>query len=275
VSSGGSPIRVKEAAGRCPVPAGGYAAGMDLGLHGRVALVTGASRGIGFGIARTLAAEGARVAMSSATRERIEAAAVETGGRPYVHDTHDLDGAPRLVERVGQEVGPVDVLVLNTGGPPGADPLEFTRDQWRDAHRELMLGPMALIQAALPAMRERRFGRVLNISSSAAREPIPNLMLSSAHRSGMLATFKTLSRAVAADGVTFNTILPGRIATDRLAHLYGSLDEAEAVARDEVPAGRLGTVDEIAAAAAFLCSEQASYVTGVALLVDGGLTRFT
>jgi 3-oxoacyl-[acyl-carrier protein] reductase len=188
---------------------------------------------------------------------------------------NDHDAAPRLVESVAQDLGPPDLLVLNTGGPPGGDPLEFTQDQWRDAHRELMLGPMALIEAALPAMRERGFGRVLNISSSAAREPIPNLMLSSAHRSGMLATFKTLARTIAADGVTFNTILPGRIATDRIKHLYGSIEQAEAVAKDEVPAGRLGTVDEIASAAAFLCSEQASYVTGVALLVDGGLTRFT
>jgi 3-oxoacyl-[acyl-carrier protein] reductase len=248
---------------------------MDLGLDGRVALVTGASRGIGFGIARALAAEGASVAVSSPTRERIEAAAAEIEARPYVHDTNDLDGAPRLVESVTQELGPPDVLVFNTGGPPGGDPVEFTRDQWRDAHRELMLGPMALIEAALPAMRDRSFGRVLNISSSAAREPIPNLMLSSAHRSGMLATFKTLARKLAADGVTFNTILPGRIATDRISHLYGSIEQAEAVAKDEVPAGRLGTVEEIAAAAAFLCSAQASYVTGVALLVDGGLTRFT
>jgi 3-oxoacyl-[acyl-carrier protein] reductase len=248
---------------------------MDLGLDGRVALVTGASRGIGFGIARTLAAEGARVAISSTTRERIEAAAAEVGARAYVHDTMDLDGAPRLVERVEEELGPVDVLVANTGGPAGGDPLEFTREQWQDAHRELMLGPMALIQAAVPGMRERGFGRILNISSSAAREPIPNLMMSSAHRSGMLATFNTLARRLAADGITFNTILPGRIATERLKHLYNSLEEAEAVAREEVPARRLGTVDEVAAAAAFLCSEQASYVTGVALLVDGGLTRLT
>jgi 3-oxoacyl-[acyl-carrier protein] reductase len=248
---------------------------MDLGLDGRVALVTGASRGIGFGIARALAAEGAGVAVSSPTRERIEAAAAEIGARPYVHDMNDLDAAPRLVESVSRDLGPVEVLVLNTGGPSGGDPLEFTHDQWRDAHRELMLGPMALIEAALPTMRERSFGRVLSISSSAAREPIPNLMMSSAHRSGMLATFKTLARKLAGDGVTFNAILPGRIATDRLTHLYGTLEEAEAVAKDEVPAGRLGTVDEIAAAAAFLCSEQASYVTGVALLVDGGLTRFT
>jgi 3-oxoacyl-[acyl-carrier protein] reductase len=164
------------------------------------------------------------------------------------------------------------VLVANTGGPPGGDPLEFTREQWQEAHRELMLGPMALIQAVLPGMRERRYGRILNISSSAAREPIPNLMMSSAHRSGMLATFKTVARRVASDGVTCNTILPGRIATDRMTHLYNSLEEAEAVAREEVPAARLGTVEEVAAAAAFLCSGPASYVTGIWLLVDGGLT---
>jgi 3-oxoacyl-[acyl-carrier protein] reductase len=246
---------------------------MDLGLEGRVALVTGASQGIGFGIASVLAAEGARVAMSSSSRERIESAAAEIGARGYVHDTNDLDAAPGLVEQVERDLGPVDVLVFNTGGPGGGDPLEFTREQWQAAHRELMLGPMALIEAVMPGMRERGFGRVLNISSSAAREPIPNLMMSSAHRSGMLATFKTLARRVAADGVTLNTILPGRIATDRISHLYGSIEEAEEVAREEVPAGRLGTVEEIASASAFLCSERASYVTGVWLLVDGGLTR--
>jgi 3-oxoacyl-[acyl-carrier protein] reductase len=246
---------------------------MDLGLDGRVALVTGASRGIGFGIAGALAAEGARVAVSSSSRERIESAAAELGARAYVHDTNDLDAAPALLEQVERELGPLDVLVTNTGGPPGGDPLGFTREQWQAAQRELMLGPMALIERALPGMRERGFGRILNISSSAAREPIPNLMLSSAHRSGMLATFRTIARAVAGDGVTLNTILPGRIATDRLAQLHGSLEQAEEAARDEVPAGRLGTLEEISAAAAFLCSQRASYVTGVSLLVDGGLTR--
>jgi 3-oxoacyl-[acyl-carrier protein] reductase len=244
---------------------------MDLGLEGRVALVTGASQGIGFAVARSLADEGARVAVSSRSRENIEAAASEIGARPYVHDMSDLDEAPALLQSIEGDLGPLAVLVTNTGGPPGGDPLEFTREQWQDAHRELMLGPMALIEGALPGMRERGFGRILNISSSAAREPIPGLMLSSAHRAGMLATFRTVAGKVAADGVTLNTILPGRIATSRLEHIYGSLDEAEKVAREEVPAARLGRAEEIAATAAFLCSAPASYVTAQAVAVDGGL----
>jgi 3-oxoacyl-[acyl-carrier protein] reductase len=246
---------------------------MELGIEGRVALVTGASQGMARAIAEAIAAEGARVAISSRSRERIDAVAAEIGARSYVHDTNDLDGAPALVDSVSRDLGPVEILVTNTGGPPGGDPLEFTRDQWRAAHSELVLGPMALIEAALPAMRERGFGRILNISSTAAREPISGLMLSGAHRSGMLATFRTLGAKLAGEGVTLNTILPGRIATDRQAALYGSLDEAEKVARDEVPARRLGRVEEIAAAAVFLCSEPASYITAQALAVDGGLMK--
>jgi 3-oxoacyl-[acyl-carrier protein] reductase len=247
---------------------------MDLGLEGKVALVTGASQGIGRAVARALVDEGAQVAVSSRSRERIDRAAAEVGAAgAYVHDMADLDAAPALLESVEQELGPLAVLVANTGGPPGGEPLEFTREQWQNAHRELMLGPMALIEPALAGMRERGYGRILNISSTAAREPIPALMLSSAHRSGMLATFRTIAAKVAADGVTLNTILPGRIATSRLEQVYGSIEEAEKVARDEVPAARLGQVEEIAAAAAFLCSQPASYVTAQALAVDGGLMR--
>jgi 3-oxoacyl-[acyl-carrier protein] reductase len=246
---------------------------MDLGLEGRVALVTGASRGIGLGIARELAAEGALVAIASRSAERIEAAASEIGARPYVHDSTDLDAAAGLIQRVEAELGPLEVLVTNTGGPPAGAPLELSRDAWVAAHRDLVLAPMALIGQAVPAMRERGFGRILNVASSAVREPMAALILSNAHRSAALAAFKTLARELAGEGITLNTLLPGRIATDRLAELYGSLAKAEEVAADEVPAGRLGSVDEMAAAAAFLCSERAGYLTGVALLVDGGLTR--
>lgn len=246
---------------------------MDLGLSGKVALVTGASQGIGFGIAKGLAAEGARVAVSSRTQEKIEAAAGEIGARAYVHDTLELDSGPDLIAAVERDLGPIDILVTNTGGPPGGDPLEFTRDQWEAAHRELVVAPIEMIELVVPGMRERGFGRILSVSSSAAREPIPSLLMSNSHRPGLLGAFKTLAQKLAGDGITLNTILPGRIATDRISHLHGSIEKAQEVARQEIPAGRLGTAEEIAAAAAFLCSERASYITGVALLVDGGLTK--
>ncbi|HEY8584999.1 MAG TPA: SDR family oxidoreductase [Capillimicrobium sp.] len=249
---------------------------MDLGIAGRVALVTGASRGIGRAIAAELAAEGARVAVASRSRERIEEAASAIGAEPLVFDAADTDRAPALVDEARNALGgPVEILVTNTGGPPsGDDPLGFSRTQWEDAYRELVLGPLALIESALPAMRAGGWGRIVNVASISVREPIPNLMLSNSHRSATLALFKTLAREVAGDGVTLNTLLTGRIATERIAAMHGgSLDAAEAAAAREVPAGRLGTVAEMAAAAAFLCSARASYVTGEALRVDGGLTR--
>ncbi len=247
---------------------------MDLGLNGKVALVTGASKGIGRGIATELVAEGARVAISSHSRERVEATGAKLGATAYVHDTSDLDHAAVLVDEVTEALGPIDILVCNTGGPPGGpDALAFTRDQWQAAYTSLVLGPMALVEAVLPGMRERGFGRVLNVASSGVREPIPILMLSNAHRISMINAFKTLASQVAADGVTLNTVLPGRIDTDRLAELMGSREAAAALAAEEVPAGRLGTVEEFAAVAVLLCSARASYVTGETVAVDGGLLR--
>jgi 3-oxoacyl-[acyl-carrier protein] reductase len=247
---------------------------MDLGLKGRTALVTGASKGIGRGIAEELAREGAQVGISSRSQERIEAAATDMGAHPYVWDSTDLEAAPELINRVESDIGPIDVLVTNTGGPPpGPDPLGFTREQWEEAYRSLVLAPMALIERVVPGMRERGFGRVVAVSSSAVKEPIEVLMLSNAHRTGLLAAFKTIAQTVAHDGVTVNSVLPGRIATDRTIETAGSREAAEEAAREQVPAGRLGTVEEMAALAAFLCSERASYVTGTAVLVDGGLTR--
>jgi 3-oxoacyl-[acyl-carrier protein] reductase len=244
---------------------------VDLGLEGRVALVTGASKGIGRAIAAELVREGARVAISSRSQERIEATAAEIGATGFVLDSADLDAAGPALERVaGRLGGPVEVLVTNTGGPPPGEPLGFTREQWEAAYRELVLAPMALIERAVPAMRERGWGRIVNVASSSVREPIPYLMLSNAHRSATLAAFKTLAREVAGDGVTLNTVLPGRIGTDRL---YGmaSREQVDAAAREQVPAGRVGTPEEMAAAAAFLCSTRAAYITGQAVAIDGGL----
>ncbi len=246
---------------------------MDLGIAGRVAFVTGASKGLGFGIARALSDEGARVAISSRSRERVDAAAASIAARGFVHDSGAVDDTGELVDAVEAALGPVDILVTNTGGPPaGRDALNFTREQWEAAYRHLVTAPLALVERVVPGMRERGWGRIVNVSSTAAREPIPTLMLSNAHRAGTLAAFKTLARQLAADGITMNTLLTGRIATDRLIDLAGgSREAAEAAASDEVPARRLGTVEEYAAGAAFLCSEPASYITGAALPIDGGL----
>jgi 3-oxoacyl-[acyl-carrier protein] reductase len=246
---------------------------VDLGFDGAVALVLGASKGIGRGIAAELVAEGARVGIASRSAERIEATAAEIGATPFVHDSADIDSVPALIADVEAKLGPIDILVTNTGGPPmGADALAFTREQWEAAYRDLVLTPMAEIEAVVPGMRERGFGRIVNVSSSAAREPIAVLMLSNTHRAAALAAFKTLAKQLAGDGITLNTLLTGRIGTDRLADNSGSLDAAEAAAREQVPAGRLGTVEEMAAVAAFLCSRRASYVTGEAIRIDGGMT---
>jgi 3-oxoacyl-[acyl-carrier protein] reductase len=242
-------------------------------LTGRVAVVTGGGEGIGRGIAEGLVAEGAKVALTSRSADRAREAAEAVGARGYAFDSADLDAVPALLDAVESDLGPIDVYIANTGGPPAGDPLQFTRDQWRAAQTTLLLSPMAILERLLPGMAERGFGRVVSIGSSAVREPIDALQLSNAHRPGMVAAIKVLARKFAGDGVTLNTVHPGQIATDRMIDTAGSIEAAQERARDAIPAGRLGTVEELAAAAVFLCSRQAAYITGTSLLVDGGLTR--
>ena len=246
---------------------------MDLGLQGKVALVTAGSKGIGRGIAELLAAEGAKVALTSRAAERAEQVAGEIGGRGYALDSGDLDAIPGLLEAVQADLGPIDIYVANTGGPPAGDPLGFTREQWEAAQRTLLISPMQTIERLVPGMGERGFGRVVAIGSMAVREPIDALQLSNAHRPGLVAAFKVLARRHAAAGITFNHVHPGKIATDRMIDTAGSLEAAREDARKTIPAERLGTVEELAAAAVFLCSEPAAYINGTAILVDGGLTR--
>jgi 3-oxoacyl-[acyl-carrier protein] reductase len=251
---------------------------LNLGIEGKVALVMGASKGLGRASARALAREGARVAISSRSAERIEAAAAEiaseAGGevRAYAADTEDLDALPALVDRVRDDLGAVDILVTNTGGPPMGD--SFERLEWERAYRSLVLAPMALIEAVVPGMRERGWGRIVNVTSVSTKEPIPGLMLSNSHRLAAVGAFKTLSRELARDGILLNSAAPGRIATDRIAEMSGTpLEELRNSPQPDIPVGRLGDPDEFGDVVAFLCSERASYVNGVNLPVDGGALR--
>ena len=250
---------------------------MDLGIAGRTALVMGSSAGLGRGIASALAREGVRVAIASRSRDRIGEAAREIEGEvvPFVADTDDLDRLAALPSEVAEAVGPIEILVTNTGGPPPGGALDNSREEWDAGYRSLVLAPLALIDAVLPPMRESGWGRIVNVGSTTVREPAPGLVLSNAHRMAAVGLLKTLAADVAGDGITVNTVATGRFATERVADLSGSLEAAEARARDEVPAGRLGRPEEYGDLVAFLCSERAAYLTGAVIPLDGGVLRST
>jgi 3-oxoacyl-[acyl-carrier protein] reductase len=248
---------------------------VDLGLDGRVALVLGASQGLGRAIAESLVREGARVAISSRSMEKLEALAAQIDGEvsAFPADTGDLDRVVQLPGEVAKALGPVEILVTNTGGPPLGGALDHDLGDWEAAYRSLVLAPRILAGAVVPGMRECGWGRIVNVGSSSTREPIPGLNLSNSHRMAAVGFFKTLSREVAADGVTVNTIATGRFATERLASNAGSIEAAEEAAREQVPAARLGRPEEYGDLAAFLCSERAAYITGAVIPIDGGLLR--
>ena len=250
---------------------------VDLGIDGRVALVMGASKGIGRGIAAALAREGARVAMASRSHERVEAAAAELDGEAvgFDGDTADLERMRTLPGDVEATLGPIEILVTNTGGPPQGGALDHDVDEWRTAYGNLVLAPRVLVEGTLPGMRERGWGRILNVGSSSTQEPIPGLALSNVHRPALIGFFMTLAREVAADGVTVNDIATGRFATDRLAANWGSWEQMERGAVEGVPAGRLGTPEEYGELAAFLCSDRAAFLTGAVIPLDGGMLSST
>jgi 3-oxoacyl-[acyl-carrier protein] reductase len=248
---------------------------VKLDLENRVALVMGASRGIGRAIAAALAREGARVAIASRSAEKLAEAAAEIGSAatPFAADAADLDRLGALPSEVEAKLGPIEILVLNTGGPPFGGSLDHELADWESAYRSLVLAPRVLTGAVIPQMRERGWGRIVNVGSSSTREPIPGLNLSNAHRMAAVGFLKTLSREVAADGITVNTVATGRFATERLADANGSLEGAEEGARQEVPAARLGQPEEYGDLVAFLCSNRAAYITGTVIPIDGGLLR--
>jgi len=261
---------------------------MDLGIAGKRALVLGASSGLGRASAAALVAEGAQVAIAARSVERIEAAGAEIGAAAaFAFDVGNVEEVPTFVAQVQERLnGPLDILVCNTGGPPaGADALGFPAAAWRDAHRDLVLAPVAFLEAVVPGMRERGWGRVVNIVSTAAREPLPDLVLSNSHRAAALATFKTVADQVAADGVTVNSVLPGPTRSrgvedfvEALAAGEGKTFEAfeteffEKV-RPTSLIKRFATPEEVASLVAYVASPLASATTGAALRVEGGTVK--
>ena len=255
---------------------------MRIDLSGRRALVLGASGGLGSAIARGLGAAGARVAVSSRSAEKLDALFPDHEACPKLVADLAAPGIGRaLAERALEALGGVDILVNNSGGPPPTSALGATDEQWRAQFDAMVMSLVDLTGALVPGMRERRWGRVITVASSGVVAPIPNLALSNALRLALLGWSKTLASEVAADGVTVNMVLPGRIATSRVAALDEaasqrtgrSRGEVEKAALATIPAGRYGEPDEFAAAAVFLASPQASYVTGTTLRVDGGALR--
>jgi 3-oxoacyl-[acyl-carrier protein] reductase len=253
---------------------------MDLGLKGKRALVLGASKGLGFGIAEGLAREGARVAIASRSVESAGAAAKKIGAaaKGYACDTGKLDEVEALHKAVAADLGGVDILVLNSGGPPPGGAQGVASAQWRASFEQMFVGLVRLADLVLPGMIEHKWGRIVTVISSGVIEPIPNLAISNAIRPALVGWGKTLANEVARHNITVNALAPGRIATDRLAQLDAanakkqgkSVEEVAAAAKARIPAGRYGSVEDYAAVAVFLASEAAGYVTGSVLRADGG-----
>jgi 3-oxoacyl-[acyl-carrier protein] reductase len=243
---------------------------MDLGLRDRRALILGASAGLGRAVAAALVAEGARVAICARNKARVEAAARELGARVALPCDLSVPGAATaLVDSARQRLGGVDILVTNTGGPPKGRFDAISNEMWQEGFQSLWLAAVDAIRAALPEMRKQRWGRILLVTSTAAKEPIPGLSVSNGLRAGLLGLVKSLAPEVAEEGVTVNALLPGYTATQRIAEL--GIPEEELA--EHIPARRLGRPEELGAMAAFLASEQAGYVTGQAIAVDGGYLR--
>ncbi len=255
-------------------------------LEGKIALVTGASSGLGFAAAEALAAQGARVAIASRGGDKLEralATLVGTGADAIAvpADVRFPESLDNVVAEVQSRLGPIDILVANGGGPPSKPAVDLTDEDWQQAIPLVLLFVPRLCNRVLPGMRERKWGRIVAINSVSARQPIPNLALSNALRPAVLGYLKTLSQEVAADGVTVNAVLPGYTLTDRQDELSRATSARTGKSVEEViaswvantPAGRMAEPKEIAAAIGFLCSPAASYVTGQALAVDGGYVR--
>jgi 3-oxoacyl-[acyl-carrier protein] reductase len=255
---------------------------MDLNLHGKTAVIPGSSSGLGLAIARALSAEGANVVLTGRRADLVDAEAARLPHALGIALDLTEESAPgQLVAATTERFGAVDILVLNGGGPPHNNAEHVTDDEILTAVHHLVLQQVRLTRLVLPGMREKGWGRILSVGSSGVQQPIPGLALSNLGRAGLAGYLKTLAAEVAADGVTVNMVIPGRIDTDRVGSLDRSVaartghtaEEARARSEATIPMGRYGRPEEYAAVVAFLAGTGASYVTGTQVRCDGGLVR--
>lgn len=259
---------------------------MDFGIVGRTALVAASSKGLGRAVAEELAAEGARVILCARGAEALEAtrAALADSGAEVTAVAADLTD-PRQVERVievgVQAFGPIDILITNTGGPPPGPFESHTPEAWSEAVRQNLDSVLNLTRSVLPAMKERRWGRIITITSVAVKQPVDGLILSNSIRAAVTGFAKTLANEVAPFGITVNNVMPGYTRTERLDRLAadiaersgGSVEDAFSAWEGQIPLGRVGDPREFGALVAFLASERASYITGTSIAVDGGAIK--
>ncbi len=260
---------------------------MDLGIKNKVALVAASSRGLGKAIAFQLSREGAKVVICARNKERLgktrNEIAAETGGvvRAFVADVKDKKQVSKMVEQTVKELGTIEILVSNAGGPPSGTADDFTLNDYQDALELNLLSTINLCYEVIHFMKKQKWGRIINMVSVAAKQPIDSLILSNTARAGVLGFSKSFSNQVAPYGITVNSICPGYTKTERVEELAKSFEESgKGTVKDfykniqkNIPTGRLGTPEEIAHAVAFLASEGAGYISGIALQVDGGYTK--
>jgi 3-oxoacyl-[acyl-carrier protein] reductase len=256
---------------------------MDLGLTGKVAMVAGASRGLGYAVAEALAREGAIVSISSSNQASIDEAAKKLGGGAMgsVVDVRNGDQIAAWAQKTIERFGGIDLLFTNGGGPPAGAAVSFDDAAWQNAVDLLLFSAIRMVRAAVPSMKQRGGGSILMSTSASVKEPIPNLGLSTVLRASVSALSKTLALELAADRIRVNQIIPGRIDTDRVRHLDEIAGKKQGISADEakkksigtIPAGRYGEPPEYGRVAAFILSGAAGYMTGSTVQVDGGLIR--